>query len=365
MRLRLGHPVVILTGWICLLGPLSASNAARIEASELRRRFAIEHMRIAASDRLIEQDDEIAAYSAARFNTLVLYDADDSLPKSEERIAYEIDFARRHGMHVVVGKPADALPDAHAAARAMALPPLRHSFGAAAMSSVPDDEIRERLLLWDRYGHDIILGVFFLYDDAFYIHVSAERQRHLYALAHATVPEWCVFGMIGEFGFEASAEEVERYFDPQAFDHLLVLMFPLNLGSVTGMPLDQVNSADPDGDMRSYVRHYIAEMGDKFIKRLRPSQLAILVIQSFAYHGEPAGHVPRAADVAIQATLGNELLQSMDGQKRNHTVAYFLWDGSRSGMSGLWQRLDWMDAAQAANEATGGKLDELTTAVAP
>ena len=105
-----------------------------------------------------------------------------------------------------------------------------------------DDEIRERLSLWDRYGHDDILGVFFVHDDVFLLHTSVERQRHLYALAHDTVPEWPVFGMIGELGFDASSNDVAQYFDPAAFDHLFILMYPLNIGYRTGVRLDSATA---------------------------------------------------------------------------------------------------------------------------
>jgi hypothetical protein len=179
-----------------------------------------------------------------------------------------------------------------------------------------NEEIRERLRLWDRYGHDLIVGVFFLHDDAFLIRATVERQLHLYALAHETVPDWYVFGMIGEFGFDAPPEEMARYFDPGAFDH-----HPLNIGEVTGMPLDVVSSADPDDDLRRYVQRYLTHMGEKFLRRLQRGQLVIPVIQAFAYHGEPAGHVPRPADITIQATLGNQLMREIAGQERNNAVA--------------------------------------------
>jgi len=291
------------------------------------RRVAIEHMRIAAADRLIESDDEIAAYIGAGFNTVVLYDNEQwGAPKSEERIAFETTFARSHRLHVVLGK-------------------------ATETADVTDDEIRDRLRLWDRFGHEEIIAVFFLHDDAFLIHARVERQRHLYALAHATVPDWYVLGMIGEFGFDASPDAIANYFDPDAFDHLVVLMYPLNIGAVTGVQLDSASSADPDSDMREYVRRYVTRMNEKFIRRLHSDQLVILLIQAFAYTVEPVGRVPRSADITIQASLGSQLIRATQGQERNHALAYFLWDGSRSGMFGLWQRADWRGAAEDVNRA--------------
>jgi hypothetical protein len=308
---------------------------------------------------LIEQDDEIAAYQSAQFNTLVLYDTEDStLLKSEQRIAFEVGFARTHRMHILLGKAtelnAQVAESRRSALSGVTVQSVRHSFAAAATSKISDEEIRERLRLWDRHGHDVILGVVFLHDDAFLIHATVERQLHLNALAHETVPDWYVFGMVGEFGFDAPPEEVARYFDPNAFDHLLILMYPLNLGQVTGVRLDTVTSADPDEDMRRYVQRYVTHMGEKFITRLNKGQLAVPVIQAFAYHGESNGHVPRGADIVIQAAVGNELVRSIAGQERNGAVAYFLWDGSRAGMFGLWQRPDWIAAAEDANRSSGG-----------
>src|SRR5262249_52706185 len=164
-------------------------------------------------------------------------------------------------------------------AHALLLPGRRRAVSAG--HSAQDNEIRERLRLWNFYGSDVIIGVFFLHDDAFLLHASLERQRHLFALSHDTVPDLPVFGIIGEAGFDASAEDVDRYFDSGAFDHLFVLMYPLNIGYLTGVHLDSAQSADPDGDMRNYVQRYVGRMGEKFIARMRPGQLAILVVQAF------------------------------------------------------------------------------------
>ena len=298
---------------------------------EARRHYLVEHIRIAATDRLIERPDEIAAYLDANFNTVVLYDTVDNGPlKSEERIVFELAFARAHGLHVLVGKATEPLP-------------LQ-----TASEQVSDAEVRERLRLWNRYGDDVILGVFFLHDDACLIETSVERQLHLYAVAHDTVPDWYVFGMIGEFCDARS--DVAQYFDPKAFDHLIILMYPLSLSEVTGTHLDSTTSADPDGDMRRYVHDYIQRMGEKFISHLRPGQVVLLVIQSFAYYSDAAGRVPRPSDVDIQATVGNASLRAIAGQAGNQSIAYYLWDGSRGGMSGLWQRPDWMAAAIRSND---------------
>ena len=350
------HRLSIVLALAAFLGWTPISPAARLDGPsinpQIQRRYVLEHMRLAASDRLIEQDDEIAVYLAAQFNTIVLYDIEDGLLKSEERINFEVTFARVHGLHILLGKPTEPFSGevgvetarVHAAAVR-----VRHPLAIAAKAQVSDEEIRDRLSLWDRYGHDVILGVFFLHDDVFLIHTTIERQRHLYALAHDIVPDWAVFGMVGEFGFDATPEEAALYFDPSAFDDLLILMYPLNIGHVTGVHLDSAVSADPDEDMRRYVQRYLTRMAERFISLLTPGQLAVLVIQAFAYDVEPVGRVPRPTDIMIEAIAGNEFVRSVAGQERNRALAYFLWDGSRAGMFGLLQRPDWMSTAETAN----------------
>lgn len=335
---------------VCAAREFDREDPERDTSRESARLNRVRYMRVAAADRLIEDEDEIHAYIDAGFNTVVLYDTENGSLKSEERIAFETSFVRTHGLSIILGKatePFFAATSEHAVAAETRR--QKRSLGVAASAAVSDDEISDRLRLWDRYANDLIVGVFFLHDDAFYIRASVERQRHLYDLARKSVPDWDVFGMIGEFGFAASAEDVDRYFDAAAFDHLIMLMYPLNLGYVTAMPLDTISSADPDADMRLYVRRYIEGMGERFIKRLEPGQLTVLVVQAFAYDGEPAGHIPRPSDVAIEASLGTELLRELPGQEANRAVAYFLWDGARGGMWGLLQRGDWTGAAENVN----------------
>ncbi len=347
---RLFALVLALTAFGSAASERDREDPDRDISGETARQRRVLSMRVAAADRLIEGEDEIGAYIAAGFNTVVLYDTENGLLKSEQRVAFETTFARAHGLRIILGKatePLTATTPERAASGASHR--RKRTLGAPLSASASDAEIRERLRLWDRYGNDLIVGVFFLHDDAFFIRTSVERQRHLYELARQTVPDFDVFGMIGEFGFAASSEDIQRYFDPTAFDHLIMLMYPLNLGYVTGMPLNTISSPDPDAEMHLYVNRYITRMNERFIQRLRPGQLTILVVQTFTYDGEPAGHVPRRSDVTIQASLGTDLLRELPGQEGNRSIAYYLWDGSRSGMSGLLQRTDWNDAAEQVN----------------
>ena len=80
------HRLSIVLALAAFLGWTPISPAARLEGPsinpQIQRRYVLEHMRLAASDRLIERDDEIAAYLAAQFNTIVLYDIEDGLLKA-------------------------------------------------------------------------------------------------------------------------------------------------------------------------------------------------------------------------------------------------------------------------------------------
>src|SRR5438132_12804685 len=144
------------------------SRASRLDGPpsidpQIQRRYWLEHIRLAASDRLPEKDDEIAAYLAAQFNTIVLYDTEEGLLKSEDRISFEVEFARAHRLHVLLGKATETGERSQQTGRLRAAGQrVRHPLAAAASEQVSDDEIHDRLSLWDRYGHDQILGVFFL-----------------------------------------------------------------------------------------------------------------------------------------------------------------------------------------------------------
>jgi hypothetical protein len=231
--------------------------------------------------------------------------------------------------------------------------------GVVANGLIPqatDSEIRERLELWKKYGDDVVVGVFPWYDDVFWHRVDVTRQRHVYRLIKSVVADWYVFGMIGDFGFSASNVEMALYYDPSAFDHLIVLMYPFNVGSrVTGFPMDNVASSDPDGDMVRYVDHYLARMEQRFFRRLKLGQLVLLVGQAFYYAGEAEGHIPRANDIAIMMVRGGEQLRKIAGQKQNHSAGYYYWGGDGSTTVGLSQRSDWLAAVRNVHGGDDGR----------
>ncbi|HEY6843460.1 MAG TPA: hypothetical protein VI391_04780, partial [Thermoanaerobaculia bacterium] len=166
---------------------------------------------------------------------------------------------------------------------------------------------------------------------------------------HDVVPDWFVFGMIGGGGIHATPEDIVRYYDRDAFDHLIVILYPFNLA---------ISIFD---DVNAYIDDYVARMGERFIGQLKQGQLVLLVIQAFAYEAESASHVPLASSITAEAAAATAALQKIGGQQHNAALAYFLWDGSRAGMFGLWQRPDWIGAAQRVNQilARDGNIEAL------
>jgi hypothetical protein len=338
---------------------LLCATAAPVEAAKSLdwRRKALETMRAASASRLISDPVQLERYRAAGFNTLVVFDAEglDEAGtawdlKPEKRIAMETAFARQVSMPLVVGLAVEPFVAAHANALSFARGPRDATLRTSAHGLIPaatDDAIRERIRLWMKHGSDVVLGVFPWYDDVFWQTVTVERQRHVYSLIKETAPDLYMFGMIGEFGFNASDEEIAHYFDAAAFDHLIVLMNPYNVGSmVTGFPLDHTASSDPDGDLVRYVDRFVDRMADRFFRRLTGGQLILIVSQAFHYPGEPEGRIPRGADVEVMSRRAASQLRALAGQEQNFSAAFCDW-GSES-LVGLSQRPDWRDAAAVA-----------------
>ena len=319
------------------------------------RRDALENMRVAAAPHLIAES-EMSLYRGAGFNTMSVFDVEGTNDsgtawkfKSEEQVRTETAFARDHGLPLILGMAVEPYTPA--------ITKNPHEFaamGVVANGSIPpatDDAIRERIALWKQYGDDVLVGVFPWYDDVFWQTVDVDRQRHVYRLIKDIAPDWYVFGMIGEFGFNATDEDVARYYDPNAFDHLIVLMYPFNVGAdLTGFPLDNIASSDPDGDLTRYVDRFVARMNERFFSHLNRRQLILLVVQSFYYTGEPAGHIPRAMDVEIMINRGNGRIRELAGQGGNHSAAFFSWGEKGSEPNGMTQRPEWRGAAHNVND---------------
>jgi len=359
---------VLIAAICCTASPtIAARRSDRDWPERIRddwRREVLLTMRLAAAERLISEPAELGAYRAAGFNTLVVFDVngyDESGTawdhKSAEQIRAETAFAREKGLPLILGMAVE--PFVVAGSNSLAPFAARGQLaattnGIAANGSIPqatDIEIRERVELWEKYGDDVVVGVFPWYDDVFWQTVDVERQRHVYDLIKEIAPDWYVFGVIGEFGFIATDGELARYYDPGAFDHLIVLMYPFNVGArVTGFPLDNVSSSDPDGDMIRYVDRYLDRMELLFFRHLQDGQLILLVGQAFYYTGEPEGHVPRGNDIEIMMRRGKEQILEIPGQKRNLSAAYYYWGAEGSPVVGLSQRSDWLEAVRNVHD---------------
>ena len=303
------------------------------------RADAARTIRIAVGD-VIAHPAAFPLYRDAGFNTVMVYDAETFDAgrsawnfKTEDEIRTTTTFARVNRVPLIVGLSVEP-------------------FAAASIPAATDDELRARLTLWKSYGDDVILGVSPWYDDVFLDRIGVERQRHVYAIVKEASPDWSVFGIIGEFGFDATDDEIAAHYDPAAFDHLAVLMYPFNVGAqVTGFSLDNVASADPDGDIERYVDRYIARMNERFFRTLGPEQMVLLVVQAFYYPNDPAGHIPRGEDIRIMVQRGNDDLRDLAGQRRNGSIAYCCWGGNGAPFTGLGDRGDWIIAARDNSRA--------------
>ena len=385
--MKLQRPVaLVILAILCTAPATSAAEREEIDSRdrirENWRRDALESMRVAPSEQLISDAEDLRAYQTAGFNTLVVFDVNGYNEsgtawnfKNEEQVRAETAFARRNGMPLVLGLAVEAFAPALSANKyAWAPIARRRSFApslenAAAQGLIPaasDDEIRARIQLWKKHGDDVVVGVFPWYDDVFLQNVDVDRQGHVYRLIKSIARHWFVFGMIGEFGFIAGEAEVARLYNPAHFDHLIVLMYPFNVGTqVVGFPLDNVASSDPDGDIARYVQHYLAEMTAKFFSKLRRGQLILLVIQAFYYPGEPQGRIPRPQDIEIMTRSSKEQLRRLPGQDRNDSAGYFYWGGKESVIVGLSQRPDWLGAAASVNDDLERHAGSLETEMLP
>jgi len=322
------------------------------------RREAMQTLRVASAEHLITDPGDLASYQTTGFNAFVVFDVEGCdasgtawIFKSEEEVRAETTFAREHDMPLVIGLAVEpftaSVGDESTRHRRRPFSPFTSK--ATLIPGATEDEIRDRIALWKKYGNDIVLAVFPWYDDVFLNHVDVERQRAVYAAIKSVARDWYVLGMIGEFGFNAGDDEVAQLYDPAAFDHLIVLMYPYNLGGVaTGLALDNIASLDPDGDMERYLDRYIDRMNEKYFTRLRAGQLVLVVMQAFYYLGEAPGHVPRPADIDIMTRYGGEKIRALRGQGDNYSAAFFYWGGNTS-LIGISERNDWLGTVASAN----------------
>lgn len=184
-------------------------------------------------------------------------------------------------------------------------------------------EILTNLEPWQNFNKGEVIALTLFGDDPFYLRIPAEKQMEWSRLARIAAPSIPTLGMLGEFALTQTLDEAGHYWAPSAFSYIALIMYPYNLGSLWGHPLNHDTSADPDGDLARYVHDYVREQYTRFLFDLEPTQTVIPVIQTFTYHGEDPGIVPRTKDITLQARLIHYEMQATLGQTDNYGIGYF------------------------------------------
>jgi len=194
---------------------------------------------------------------------------------------------------------------------------------SASMAYLEDEELIDRLNLWESFDEGQIIGMHMTGDDPMYMGIPKERQNNWRLLAGFAVPEIPVMGLFGESCLDLTPEESALYYAPNSADVWLGIAYPYNLGWKIGRDLDHVRSKDPDGDVIRYLTYYFEKVAERYPEMFEPDQLVIPVIQTFVYQGETAGKTPRARDILLQVRVLNTLLRNEYGQSRNFAMGYF------------------------------------------
>lgn len=332
---------------LLLVALISASTATARERDDRARRGGpyaasrYDRLRSARVTPGATTSEIIARQSAEQYNAVMLNDAVEWdfehhswIRPDEDAVAAQLALARQHGMSVFLLLPAVVpTPRYLSAARvgeAVHHRPFRPLWSAAenrpaaveyTLSYLPTDEVRARLEVWARHDRGEIIGVIFMPDDVFLLDIPAAVQQEWFAIAREVAPWLPVLAVAGEFALAPTA--TREAWAPASFDHLLWLNYPYNLGRVWGRPLDHRRSADPDADLARYEEDYAAAMHDRWLRDLTPQQLIIPVIQTFFYPTEPAGSIPRAADLELQCRIVHGIVQHTFGQRDNFAIGYF------------------------------------------
>lgn len=269
--------------------------------------------------------DFLARQRAEGFNAVALADVEqwDAVSRrwkryDAESISRQLALARAFDMSVFVCIPGvEPLPSSPVGMM------LATNDAAPRLEYVEDEALRVRVQLWSMHEQGEIIGAYFLGDDGFLLRVPAAQQLQWRAMAAEVAPQLPILGMIGEFGLTATEREREELFDPAAFDHVLWLNYPYNLGRIWGRVLDHLASSQPDAALAAYEHDYAAAMHERFFRQLAPRQLVVPVIQAFYYDGEPPGAIPRTRDIDLQARLVHYEMQTTLRQRDNYAMAYF------------------------------------------
>lgn len=267
-------------------------------------------------------------------------------------IASQLAMAKRHGMSVVVCMAAaEPIPiavsaNADAIQDGAQMPPRTFPMGmrpkqksrlqsqsasrvvtdfqmSASMVYLEDEDLIDRLNLWESFDDGQIIGMYMAGDDPMYMRIPKERQDNWRVLAGFAVPQIPVMGMFGEACLDLTPEDSALYYAPNSADVWLGIAYPYNLGWIIGHDLDHVRSKDPDGDVIRYLTHYLEQVAKRYPEMFDRERLVIPVIQTFVYQGETAGKTPRARDILLQVRVLNTLLRTEYGQSRNFAMGYF------------------------------------------
>ncbi|MEO6259226.1 MAG: hypothetical protein ABIP63_02710 [Thermoanaerobaculia bacterium] len=218
-------------------------------------------------------------------------------------------------------------------------------------SLVDPATVQTRLKLWTGASGGELIGVFFSPDDSFLLRIPSATQRLWFALSREVDPSLPVLGIVGELGLSGTSAEMQPYWDASAFDAVIWLNYPYNLGRFWRRSLNHQRSSDPDGDLVRYERDYARAMQSRYFRDLSRRQWIIPVIQTFHYRGDSPGAVPRVRDIELQAQLMRRAVQSTLGQPGNLILGYFFTGSAETDAEvlGMYDFPEWSAAAATEN----------------
>lgn len=299
-----------------------------------------------------EHEVELQKFIAAGFNTVVLNDVSSINTTtrtytrlSEEVIATSLAAARKKNLSVIIGLGAS---------------PFTVSVGTPVIKStaLTPTQVAARIAIYSTHNEGEITGVYMLHDDVFLEKVAVATQLGWYFAVKQVTTNIPVYGIIGEFGANASENDMAAHYDRDAFDHLVFLMYPYNLGYVWKSIFNNAEQShnivntvvDPDDQLRYYIDNYIAVMNARFFSGLKKRQTILPTIQAFNYLGEPAGKLVRPDDVQIQMEYTSDVIRAtVTSQENNYAMGVFYWGLDPMAPYGLTSKIEWIEAARRAN----------------